>query len=479
MIASMSLRTPLCLAIAIAAGPAAAQVAPAPATNWYRILGGDGAAIGHRSQQVTETATGRETVGMQEILLQEPGDPVTRVTDQTVVSEDKAGRIVAITSYSQNGRNWTRTVARIDPGRVLITRTTKSDSHSVMVPLPAGVRFDSGVGLLRGWDGVSTLDFSNFSLDAQAVERMTIEPAPGSTPGHIVAIRKRYDGDQLRAVARLDVGPGGRVAATVQPMFGSRITTVPATREEALASHPPFRVLANVMIKSPVRIAQPATQGHIRYRFGFVDGIEFQPPETGEQRVTMAGEEATVDICEGCGPGLPTDSAYLADARRPTAWLQSADPRIRAITWRTTRLKVSDSRKMAMFAQEALSHLGRIDFTGHFSALETLDRKAGDCTEAAVLLAAFGRSAGIPTKVVNGLVYSRERYHGVGNAFMPHSWVVAYVDGQWRSYDAALTSFDSTHIALTIGDGDARSIGAASQLGSLLIWQSMAEVRSR
>ena len=113
------------------------------------------------------------------------------------------------------------------------------------------------------------------------------------------------------------------------------------------------------------------------------------------------------------------------------------------------------------------------------SALETISRRAGDCTEAAVLLAAFGRAAGIPTRVVSGLVYSRERYHGVSNAFMPHSWALAYVDGRWRSFDLALDAFDSTHIALTVGDGDARSIAAASQLASLLRWQQMTEVRTR
>ena len=106
-------------------------------------------------------------------------------------------------------------------------------------------------------------------------------------------------------------------------------------------------------------------------------------------------------------------------------------------------------------------------------------RRAGDCTEAAVLLAALGRAAGIPTRVANGLVYSRQRYHGVGNAFMPHSWTLAYVDGAWRSFDLALDTFDATHIALTVGDGDARSIQAAGQLASLLHWDEMREVRAR
>jgi hypothetical protein len=133
---------------------------------------------------------------------------------------------------------------------------------------------------------------------------------------------------------------------------------------------------------------------------------------------------------------------------------------------------------MEMLLHEARPYLGTVDFTGHFSALETMSRRSGDCTEAAVLLAALGRAAGIPTRVANGLVYSRESYHGVSNAWMPHSWTLAWVDGHWRSFDLALDKFDSTHIALTIGNGDERSLLTASQLAGLLRWDSMAEIRT-
>ena len=61
---------------------------------------------------------------------------------------------------------------------------------------------------------------------------------------------------------------------------------------------------------------------------------------------------------------------------------------------------------------------------------------------------------------------------------MPHSWTLAYVDGRWRSFDLALEAFDATHIALTVGNGDARSIAAASQLASLLRFDALAEVRT-
>ena len=47
-----------------------------------------------------------------------------------------------------------------------------------------------------------------------------------------------------------------------------------------------------------------------------------------------------------------------------------------------------------------------------------------------------------------------------------------------RQIGLALENFDSTHIALTIGNGDARSIAAASQLASLLRFDSLVEVRA-
>jgi transglutaminase/protease-like cytokinesis protein 3 len=141
-------------------------------------------------------------------------------------------------------------------------------------------------------------------------------------------------------------------------------------------------------------------------------------------------------------------------------------------------MHVNDTTKMAMLAKRARELLPNVDYEGHYSALEAIRRHAGDCTEDAVVLAALGRSAGIPTRVVNGLVYVGVHYHGVRNAFLPHSWTLAWVDGRWRSFDMTLGSFDSTHIALTIGDGDEQSLLAAAQLAGLLKWDSMAEVRT-
>lgn len=459
-------------AAALLAGGAAAQIAEP--TIWYEIAAVDGARLGHASREVAARADGgRETIASQRLYLSEEGGSNAVVTVRTVTREDAAGRTRAIESVTSAGRFPTRVRARIENGVAHVVRETQADRSRFAVVLPEAVRFDGGEGLLRDWDRAGPLEFDNFSVVALGVERVVMRPTGGANE----ALRLRYEGAQLRGVARVRWDERGRIVEAVQPLFGLSVRIAVTDEANASRLHRPFRVVPNTMVRAAYRIPASAQRGHIRYRFGFGEGLTFTPPQTGEQRVSEGDDGVTLDICAGCGPGLPSDPAYLADALRPTMWLQSDHRRLQAIAAPVARLDTSDARKMELLIERARPYLGEVDFRGHYSALETVSRRAGDCTEAAVLLAALGRAAGIPTRVVSGLTYTSARYHGVSNAFMPHSWTLAWVDGEWRSFDLALDAFDSTHIALTIGDGDASSIAAASQLASLLRWEGLAEIR--
>jgi hypothetical protein len=458
--------------------------APPAGPAYYAIVADGGTIIGHATHEERQGADGPESVDRSEIRMQEQDQSELRFTSETIVRRDSAGRPVWIGEHSQTGSGWSRSEARIAGGAAEISYRSRSERWTMRLPLPEGVRFDAGHGLLAGWDRRAPLEFQDFNLAATAVERVVIEPAPGATAdaeGRIAVLRKRYDGRELRSVARLLLDRDNRVIEVTQPSFGTGITFRPTDRATALRPRPAYSVMRGAVVQAPYRIPGSALRGHIRYHFGFRDGIAFDLPQTGEQRVTPGSpNEVRVDICAACGPGLAgDDEAARARALRPTRWLQSDHPRLRAIAAPFARMDVSDARRMERLAVRARQLMPRVEFGGHYSALETLARRAGDCTEAAVLLAALGRAAGIPTRVASGLVYSRDAYHGVGNVFTPHSWVLAYVDGEWRSFDSALEYFDATHIAVVVGDGDARSIEAANQLASLLQWNGMTEVRAR
>src|SRR5262249_10057608 len=147
---------------------------------------------------------------------------------------------------------------------------------------------------LKSWDRHATLEYLNFNIDAVAVDRVTIEATgPTDAQGRTPALRKRYDGQELRAVARLVIDAKGDIVEMTQPVFGATLIIKATDRDTALTPHPIYRVLPNVMTKSPFLISHDAMLGHIRYRFQFRDGIEFALPATGEQRVKLESGIAT------------------------------------------------------------------------------------------------------------------------------------------------------------------------------------------
>jgi hypothetical protein len=468
------------LALAVSGSTAAATTAPDDSA-WYLIFARDGAPIGHVVHEDMSGPDGRRIVDVHKIDLIEQHHGPLHLSRRTEVRQ-KDGVTTGISDESRDGGTWVRSEARIGAGEAEIVRSSPSDRRTVRVALPAGVRFDDGDDLLPGWNPLGApLEFPNFNIGAMAVEHVVIErlDAAPDREGRIAVARRRYDGDALRGVARLVLDRNGNIVSASQTLLGGTITLRAVDRDTALQKRPLRTVPLDLSITSPFRISSAASHGHIRYRFTFVDGLAFGFPVTGEQRATPVDGGTTIDICETCGPGMPDTAEALADARKPTPWLQSDSAMIRAIAMPVARLRLSDAGKMKLLAKRAREHLKRVEVSGHYSALDALKRGAGDCTEDAVVLAALGRAAGIPTRVANGLVYARQRFHGTSNTFLPHSWTLAWADGAWRSFDLSLGDFDATHIALTVGDGDARSVMAANQLAGLLRWDAMNEIRPR
>lgn len=462
--------------------PTLALAADAEPKDYFLIHAGE-EVIGTIAQRIEATGIGRKRIVEQDVAIEAAGN-ITRIRETSETVEDRSGRPVRFTERNVTGSTVRTLVAVIGRDRITFTATSPQARRVKTIEIASNVRFDSGAGLLPAWvrDPEDRLEFENVDLDGMAIDVVTIEKiGEGAVPGTIEAIRYRGDGDEdFRGIAKLTIDADGNIQRLVQPMFGINATIAPTDRATAMKDRAAFKLLDRSMVKAPFRIQKEALEGHIRYRFGFKDGMSMTLPETGEQRRTSGADgEVQFDICGGCGEGLRTDGPYLDRARAATPWLESDHPRVRNFAAPIGKLKISDAEKMERLRLKARPIIATVDFAGHFSALQTLQRRRGDCTESAVLLAALGRAIGIPTKVANGLVYSRSYYHGVSNVFMPHSWTLAYVDGKWKSFDLALDTFDSSHLALTVGDGDPQSMQAASQAASLLEWKAVQEVRKR
>jgi transglutaminase-like putative cysteine protease len=159
----------------------------------------------------------------------------------------------------------------------------------------------------------------------------------------------------------------------------------------------------------------------------------------------------------------------LSDAERrnylaSNSWVQSDAAEVQRFA-RTNSGKGTPQQVMTRLVDAVRTHMtGEVDYLGYASATQALAARSGDCTEYSVLLAAAGRARGIPTRIVTGLVYAG-RFSGKKDVFSPHTWVQAWTGGRWESYDAGLGSFDASHIALAIGDGDPRRTDGNASTG--------------
>jgi transglutaminase superfamily protein len=136
---------------------------------------------------------------------------------------------------------------------------------------------------------------------------------------------------------------------------------------------------------------------------------------------------------------------YLEDS----AEVQSKHPMIRSLAKELvgdTRNAWEASRKIHRWV---FSNLDKV-LVDSASALNALKERRGECQSHTYLFTALARAAGIPTKIVNGLVYS-PKYQG----FLYHAWPEVYV-GEWRALDPTFGQdvVDATHIKLSEGQKD-------------------------
>ena len=101
-----------------------------------------------------------------------------------------------------------------------------------------------------------------------------------------------------------------------------------------------------------------------------------------------------------------------------------------------------------------------------FNSLDVLVQRKAECQGHSLLYAALARSLGIPTRLLNGVVYSQNH-----NAFLYHTWVESYIDHRWQAIDPTFGQrhADATHIALIEGEELAELTALLPLIGKLEI----------
>jgi len=146
-----------------------------------------------------------------------------------------------------------------------------------------------------------------------------------------------------------------------------------------------------------------------------------------------------------------------------TAEIQYNHPMIKALAREIVQKDWSPWRTALGINEWVYKNLDKV-LEDSISALDTLQKRKGECQSHTNLFVALARASGLPARIVNGLVYSRE-FKG----FAYHAWPEVYV-GQWRALDPTLGQAvaDATHIKLAKG-GESGPLKLLEFMGKLQI----------
>ena len=135
-----------------------------------------------------------------------------------------------------------------------------------------------------------------------------------------------------------------------------------------------------------------------------------------------------------------TEPSPQALANNPT--IPTGHTRLQQLTAQLTNRTAQPEEQINALLDWVHSHI-QSEAVDAFSALDVLDQGRGECQGQTFLYTAMARTLGIPTRVVNGLVYAPE-YGG----FLYHTWAESWDGKAWHSVDPIFGQIpaDATHI---------------------------------
>ncbi|MGH7801022.1 MAG: transglutaminase domain-containing protein [Thermodesulfobacteriota bacterium] len=206
-------------------------------------------------------------------------------------------------------------------------------------------------------------------------------------------------------------------------------------------------IVQKTAISSNILLDNPRTLKFLRVK---IDGIESpkEPDLEGSGNLFKDGiiEVRRSDLSQIIPYDIPyTDGAYKSYTKS-TSLIQSDDPKIIEESAEILRGEKDSLRAAKEINNWVYKKLEKVPTVSLPNALDVLETKRGDCNEHAALFAALSRAAGIPAKIVFGVVY-------VNGKFYYHAWNEVFL-GSWIPVDPTFGQLpaDASHIKFVEGD---------------------------
>jgi hypothetical protein len=396
-----------------------------------------------------------------------------KIKERVVVRPDLT--MVSFQSVTRmNGEDMTM-VGRTEGERFLVDITAAGEKRSHEYRLNGKIYHSSAISLipaLRGLKEGQTYTFDVFNAGERAIKKVDQEisrvKGPAGPNGAVWKVKNKYGQDLVDSW--LDK-KGLTVLEKAQR--GALITMLEDenTAQKFVDKKTPGKDL--ILDVSLIRIPKPLPNAEkLHFLKVRLQGIEQSlMPEDHRQKISAASDsgskeafDVTVSVEDPLrfkGPAQnPTGAVpdvYLAS----TPSIQSDHKEIVDQAKQIVSPNDSPLEKVTKLTRWTAENI-KSEMKDSLSALSVLRRREGECQSHAALYTALARSQRIPTRVVTGIVYSKQ----VG--FLYHAWCESYING-WLAVDPTLKQIppDATHIKIAAGDSEDSASSILKMVGKV------------
>ena len=444
-------------------------------TQWFRCtLGGE--PCGWMTSDTIEHDESREsTTSLNLVFLR--GTTDVRIAMASRLVESTGGAVQELSLSRTTGGTTSSEVWTFLANRIQRTYKQSGSTRSVIVSLPAGEWVSSEEALRRALRAASAPSDTTPAFQARVLD-LSLGDAPvdssffllgnasiktsvgqfectrwrlvqGSTPPTLLWLTA--EGDLIKSTADLGGGLGA-----LEMIRSTQAKAIPTGRA------PEIMIATSVTPTRAEGVSRSLDRTIVlEARVNRKDGRAVVLPSIGAQRMGVDGI-VRIDIARGS----PEDDGVEGDFLASVPLADTTDEAIQAFTKSGAGHKVGVKVRAEALRRAVNRHVNHKNLSTAFaSASETVRARSGDCSEHAVLLAAALRCDGIPSRVVNGLIWSRRVSSSPAPAFAWHMWTQGLIDGQWWDLDATLPAtrpFHAAHLAVSVNDLSRASINTSS-----------------
>ena len=442
---------------------------PAEASEQWHGIYGEGKKIGysHRVRKPTEDGFSVESDAQMQLRMMGTAQLVrTSLEAET----DRSLRLRRFVFHLRSG-TIDFTLRGIAQGNELALTSDSPGARAVHMPMSPPIALSETLADFLGQERLETgrtLRYALFdplsntpapvSLTVGPMERVTLPAGARSA----YRVDEEYQGSHFR----LWVDASGEVVKEEGPLGMTIVREKDASAAMSGIESGGVDLGTAAAITVARTIAEPRSARRLRLRVSAAPApaaLSFPPRQRLENDVLVIERDDEAALHSYALPGRDPE---LADDLRPTAFFQTDDPSIRRLAAEIVGADSDAMRSARRILDWVHTNLAKVPTISVPNAVEVLAERKGDCNEHAVLYATLARAAGLPARMVAGVVYM-PRDRGTPAAFYYHAWNEVWL-GAWIAVDPTFGQFpaDATHVELVEGgpDKDVALIGMLGQL---------------